>query len=498
MRSEAVRAAWVVGACWAGAIGCDETPAGSTRDGGDETARFEEPAPDVVTAPTDRDARATPATDVCRWKGVLPCFEVREPDGGVDVDATSERDAGDAADIAPDITAADGARATDARVDAATDAVMAYVGTRVPSGPDVRFAPTADITLDSGDYQFDEVVIADGVHVFVAGPGVLELHARAIRIDGTFDLSGAMGGSSCGGWTGNPNWTCEAPSSAGSMRLGGGGGQGVPGGHAGYVRDPAVRTGGAQGGGGAGGRRNRADGRDYGIGGGGGGGFLGGNGGRGHGVSTVGICEAGGAGGFGAWAPGALGDFVGDLAVYAGIATAPCWRIDATEVERCVAVCGGGGGSIGVDAAADLPMATTFRTGSGGGASGGFGGGGGGGGALRIVASERLVLSATARVMTRGGDGGGGEYPPAAGGGGSGGAIWLGAPDLRIDEGAVVSANGGNLGRYGEGGLGRIRLSVDPRHCALAGTFSPRIGDGCAPSPEHGLPGYVYVGTWPR
>lgn len=97
--------------------------------------------------------------------------------------------------------------------------------------------------------------------------------------------------------------------------------------------------------------------------------------------------------------------------------------------------------------------------------------------------------------------------PSGGGGGGSGGVLYLATPSLRIDSGALVDAGGGargevelwcaaGAGRGGAGGLGRIRLSVEPTTCMVgATTIPPMPAGGCAPS---GNPGEVYVGAYPN
>jgi hypothetical protein len=172
----------------------------------------------------------------------------------------------------------------------------------------------------------------------------------------------------------------------------------------------------------------------------------------------------------------------------------------------------GGGGSIGEDAAMDLPMATTFRPGSGGGGAGRgvaacggqpSGSGGGGGGALRISSPTRITMAPGSAVLADGGAGVGG------GGGGSGGAIHLVAPEL--DLRGRLSALGGDAGittttagdctlgaATSDGGLGRIRLSVLPERCTLFGAFSPALpATGCARTPGAGTPGRVYIDDYP-
>jgi hypothetical protein len=102
-----------------------------------------------------------------------------------------------------------------------------------------------------------------------------------------------------------------------------------------------------------------------------------------------------------------------------------------------------------------------------------------------------------------------GDYSCGGGGGGSGGVIYLSAPTVTVDSGAVVSATNGrggsgsgnnnfNGGNGGDGGPGRIRISATPATCTLGGTFTPGLVFGCRLSPMAGTPGYVYVGAWPN
>ena len=186
---------------------------------------------------------------------------------------------------------------------------------------------------------------------------------------------------------------------------------------------------------------------------------------------------------------------------------------------------GGGGGGIGSAAIADLPVTSTFQTGSAGGGGsadylnrpvfGGTSGGGGGGGALKL--SSGVSITIAGQVLANGGLGGDAvigigsdancdPQPGAAGGGGSGGVIYLSAPVVSVPAGATVSAAGGaggagsefaTGGAGGTGGLGRIRLSVTSPSCStLAGSFSPGLPSGCAASaPKSGV---AYVGTYPN
>ncbi|MDB4928928.1 MAG: hypothetical protein JWM10_1412, partial [Myxococcaceae bacterium] len=72
--------------------------------------------------------------------------------------------------------------------------------------------------------------------------------------------------------------------------------------------------------------------------------------------------------------------------------------------------------------------------------------------------------------------------------------------------GATVSAAGGTGGPGGtiysntpggNGGPGRIRVTAGTSTCTLAGTFSPALVSGCAPTPAPGTAGRAYVGAYP-
>jgi hypothetical protein len=197
------------------------------------------------------------------------------------------------------------------------------------------------------------------------------------------------------------------------------------------------------------------------------------------------------------------------LEVYAGRNGGVCGMPTTAEPSS-----GGGGGSIGRTAARDLAVRATFYPGSGGGGGGSYGvtgtnprldtgcGGGGGGGAVRVESPTRIVVSRGAEVRASGGNGGTGSSH--SGGGGSGGVIVLAAPSislfgsLRAMGGAGGARSSTDCGRGGAGGLGRIRLSVDPVRCEVTGTSNPPIPTGCAPSPDGGVPGQAYVGVWPN
>ena len=169
-------------------------------------------------------------------------------------------------------------------------------------------------------------------------------------------------------------------------------------------------------------------------------------------------------------------------------------------------------------------MTTTFQTGSSGGGGsadylnrpvfGGTSGGGGGGGALRLATPATITV--TGQLFANGGVGGDSvigtpapdcnPQPGAAGGGGSGGVIYLSAPSVTVTSAATISAAGGlggaqsefaTGGAGGNGGLGRIRVSVAPASCSLVGSFTPPLASGCSATPG-GTTGAVYVGVYPN
>ncbi|MFO0624493.1 MAG: Dickkopf N-terminal cysteine-rich domain-containing protein [Polyangiales bacterium] len=385
------------------------------------------------------------------------------------------------------------------------------------------FAPTTNVRLSSGVHRFASVNIPRGVTVTVEAPGVLEIYARGeVRIEGSIDVSGGAGGNandaesqSCangnagGGETGTN--VQGAHGAATNITRGGAGGTGAQGGvGAGGLADHGGRYGG-----GAGGLPN-------GVGaGGGGGGWAGGGGGGGAvgctfcsggpGGGTMGR-ETGGSGGNGG--SGAEGGRAGaTLETYNGAAGTGA-PFDSGGAG------GGGGGCIGGTAAADPSVVRdTFRPGSGGGGGGapraltngvcdasrafGGGGGGGGGGALRLASATRILVGATGVLRADGGDGGSnverGVVRSGSGGGGSGGVIHLWAPSVQTQ--GRVSAAGGIGGasavptnRGGAGGIGRVAVSVTTPRCALGGSFTPQLLDGCGLSAS---PGRVGVRTFP-
>jgi hypothetical protein len=407
--------------------------------------------------------------------------------------------------------------------------------------------------LAPGSHSFTSINIPAGVTVYVAGPGAqsgtLDLHSDGpIVIAGTIDLSGGpgtqdvissgstqLGRAGSGGYTGEPYQS--AAESAQCAFIAGNPGQlgmgvaGTPG------TCPVISTTTclsmtdptallwtspvAQYGGGAGvfsGYRAYAS---------GGGGPAGGapgalcapytNTSMGNEADCTGVSGGG----------GALNGNGGNagIALYNGKAGATgltqCPGLFAGVSAACVG--GGGGGSIGVAAAGDLAVLSTFQTGSGGGGGsgdylnrpvfGGTSGGGGGGGALRLSTASTLTI--TGQLLANGGPGGDAgigngsnagcdPQPGAAGGGGSGGVIYLAAPTISVANGAVISAKGGpgglgsefaTGGAGGAGGLGRIRLSATPSTCTLSGSFNPPLAGGCTPVSKAGA---AYVGVYPN
>ena len=409
------------------------------------------------------------------------------------------------------------------------------------------FEPTENPTyLAPGQHVFTSILIAAGITVYVKGDGnasgTLELFSQGpIVVNGTIDLSGGPGteGSSvedntvtgiagAGGFTGEP-YQSGAPSSpcefvAGNPGLLGTGPLGSAGTcsvttstNCNYNSQLLFTAPVATYGGGAGVHTGY---RAYGS---GGGGPAGGAPGAlcPPYVASIGIendCSGVAGGG------GALNGNGGQAghAFYDGIAgtlgQTQCPGDYQGVPQSCVG--GGGGGSIGVNAANDLGVFNTFQTGSGGGggsadylnrpSGSGTSGGGGGGGALRLATNSLIAING--QLLANGGPGadafegtdinaGCAPQPGAAGGGGSGGVIYLSAPNIAVGNAAIISAAGGDGGRAspnasggsgGNGGMGRIRLSVNPSFCSLAGNFNPPLAAGCA---EANQVGSAYVGA---
>ena len=240
-------------------------------------------------------------------------------------------------------------------------------------------------------------------------------------------------------------------------------------------------------------------------GGGGGGGYAGGAGGAGGGFA--GGSGAGGAAGGnydGTYNYGGAGGSVAVGAPYAGTAGA---RVP-TGTWSAITGGGGGGGSIGAAAASDLPVATTFQVGSGGGGGGGSlgggsggGGGGGGGGAIRLASSRSITITSTGRVVETAAPAAA-ERSMAAPVAADWGRDYLAAPSISI-SGAVTELGGapgtGSLygGVGGSGGVGRLRISVDPTQCSISGSMVTPAAT-CTPTTGGGTAGVGFVAVYPN
>lgn len=422
---------------------------------------------------------------------------------------------------------------------------------RASNGSEGAFLPLANPTyLSPGVHQFTTITVPAGSVVYVAGAGAqagtLDLRATGrIQIDGTIDVSGGPGSQAVvasrstqqgqagtGGYTGElrsaalPTRSCEFATGATGPN-----GPAVMGtsGNCAVVASTACLARGsdsvfifaaapAQFGGGAGVFTGY---RAYGS---GGGGYAGGGGGA-LGAAFVGQRDCNGVTAGGGAASGSGGRAM-SAAAYDGrdgvLGQSQCDAVMAGVARAWVG--GGAGGSIGSAAAADLAVSSSFYAGSGGGggsadylqrpAFGGTSGGGGGGGVLRLWSETDMVVNG--RLLANGGAGGDAylgtpvgagcdPQPGAAGGGGSGGLIYLVAPSITAGATATVSASGGRGGDAsvfatggggGAGGLGRIRVSVTPTTCALAGTFTPALATGCTPAPA--TPGRAFLAPYPN
>jgi hypothetical protein len=398
--------------------------------------------------------------------------------------------------------------------------------------------------LTPGVHNYTTIDIPAGVTVYVAGggagSGTLQLFATGdITIDGTLDLTGGpgtqntitsestrSGSAGSGGYTGEP-YQSASPSApcgyvSGNPGLLGFAAEGTAGGCTIYTgctfmyAGPQVFTAMlANYGGGAGIFSGY---RAYGS---GGGGPAGGAPGA-LGAAYPGQQDCAGASGSGGAVNGQGG--LGGGGPYDGTAgvlgQTQCPGLTSSVPKAWVG--GGGGGSIGPFAAADLAVASTFQCGSGGGggssdylnrpAFGGSSGGGGGGGALLL--STPTTISISGQVLANGGAGGDAyigtgsttgcdPQPGSAGGGGSGGVIMMSAPTITVGLSGVISAVGGAGGAQsefatggagGNGGVGRIRLSVNPSTCSLNGSFSPPLVSGCTAGSKSGA---TYIGVYP-
>jgi hypothetical protein len=432
----------------------------------------------------------------------------------------------------------------------ACGATSACVGGNCASS-EGAFNPTVSPTyLPAGPHSFTGINIPAGVVVYVTGSGPLSgtldlTSSGPVVINGTIDLSGGPGGrdettsqssqqgtAGGGGYTGEPYASAPASSScqwiAGNPGLNGFAIAGTSGNCTVLSttvcvtqQDPTsllFTAPVAQYGGGAGVFTGY---RAYGS---GGGGPAGGAPGA-LCAAYPGEQDCSGVSGGGGAVNGQGGS--AGLSVYNGIAGASgstqCPGLMPPIPPACVG--GGGGGSIGVAAANDLGVLSTFQTGSAGGGGsadylnrpvfGGTSGGGGGGGALRISSPVSITLGAKGKLLANGGIGGDADrgtgsnagcdpQPGAAGGGGSGGVIYLATPSFSVAAGGLVSAAGGLGGAQseyatggggGKGGLGRIRLSITPASCTVAGTFNPPLASGCTPAAKAGN---AYVATYPN
>jgi hypothetical protein len=352
--------------------------------------------------------------------------------------------------------------------------------------------------LPGGTHHYNTFRVPAGSTVVIdpAGTQYLDLRVTGdVFIGGSINVSGSAGGDgpagdvswqgAGGGQTGYPFRQGVTPNPGGgcSSTFGGPnvaipqalGGQGSAGGQG------ASGVGGGTCGGGLGGANG--GGMGGGPGAGGGGGFGGGGGGGGNSsCSGAGISTGGSGGGSFAGAGGGAaqggGGGNGGGAPYngtAGTSVTPgnCAPEGSTSQAGGGYGAGGGGGSIGVTAAQDLSMLSTFQTGSaGGGGAGDEGrGGGGGGGAVRIISTGSIVISGSILANGgRGGDSGGDPHccQGGSGGGGSGGAIWLSAPTVYNAGnlsavggrgGLAQTTRGSAYGNGGPGGLGRIRIA---------------------------------------
>ena len=152
---------------------------------------------------------------------------------------------------------------------------------------------------------------------------------------------------------------------------------------------------------------------------------------------------------------------------------------------------GGDGGADAVGSAG-----TAGSEGGAGGAGGAATAAGGAGGAAGVDSTSQVRTRSPGATVVEtggGGGGGGGDATPGTGGGGgaSGGECSIHAPDIRVETGGTISANGGagaagvaaNGGGGGSGGGGKVRLvyrtlTEDGTIEALAGTVGAGEGTG--------------------
>ncbi len=395
-----------------------------------------------------------------------------------------------------------------------SDRVLGWVASPTSSTRELTLTATPGmtttvVTIASGVYNLDRLVVPVGVELRASGAGFLDLRVLGeARIEGVVNLSGGHGGSS-------------APLADTTGHLGGGGGTGTVVDGAPASAASCSATGGAGGTGGEPGgwaQGARACGGPGDLGGGAAGApGLGGSGGGGRSAGSGGASElmdggegAGGVsgGGFGAGTGGGVGGSVsiGGLPHLAGYGGS-----NASGMRACGGS-SGGGGSIGTLAALDRLARTEFVSGSGGGGGGGLtvsagAGGGGGGGVFRLSSATRIVLSGS--VLAQGGNGGNvvsdASTAGGAGGGGSGGLIVLAAPTITLSPGATIAARGGVGGRVtaagvpcgsvgGSGGAGRVVLQTQCSTFTRQGSFDPVLAS-CVPQSSIGP---LMTSTQPR
>lgn len=353
------------------------------------------------------------------------------------------------------------------------------------------------VTVASGVYNLNRLVVGEGIELRVSGNGALDLRVLGeARIEGKINLSGGPGGDSValtdptqrmagGGHTGTMIGGVQSDAPACSATGGGGGNHGA----SGVWAQNATQCGGPGNlGGGSGGA--------VGFGGNGGGGAHGGGGGASSTASRGG--DGSGVRAFGGTASGG-GGLPGQVTINGAATSASTYVGGRGEGLNCAAGAGAGG-SIGTEAINDPLVLQSFFTGSGGGGGGstpalGGAGGGGGGGALRISSATRIVVSG--RLLADGGDGGSvratGSVVAGAGGGGSGGLIHLVAPAIITLSTAVISARGGAGGVLmngagsscahagGAGGKGRVVLRTRCADFMGGALFVPPIA-ACGPA----------------
>lgn len=353
------------------------------------------------------------------------------------------------------------------------------------------------VTVVSGVYNLNRLVIGEGIELRVSGNGSLDLRVLGeARIEGKINVSGGNGGDSValtdtaqrmagGGHTGTVVGGAPSDAPACSATGGAGGNSGA----AGLWAQNATQCGGP-------GILGGASGGAVGFGGNGGGGPHGGGGGASSTASRGG--DGSGARAFGGTASGG-GGLPGQVTLN-GAATSSSPYVGGRGEGLSCAAGAGAGGSIGSEAINDPLALRTFFTGSGGGGGGSTpampgAGGGGGGGALRISSATRIVVSG--RLLADGGDGGSvratDTVVAGAGGGGSGGLIHLLAPSIITLGNAVISARGGAGGSImsgagatcahagGAGGKGRVVLRTRCDRFMGSALFTPPLA-ACAPA----------------